>query len=100
MYPCRILCTIYLHWGHFKKGAITYVKARRLLILPGEPAATPASTSRARGLELAARMALERTQDVTRWSYLLGAVSGERVHLSWRRAVLLAPRPHRRLRFD
>jgi hypothetical protein len=44
-----------------------------------------------RGVELAARMALERTENPERWSALLGAVSGVGVHLSWRRAVLFAP---------
>lgn len=55
------------------------------------PLESPAPASLARGLELAARMALERDQDAVRWSQLLTAVTGERVHLSWRRAVLLAP---------
>jgi hypothetical protein len=55
------------------------------------PLERPASASLARGLELATRIAIEHTQDAARWNSLLSAVSGEGVHLSWRRAVLLAP---------
>ena len=55
------------------------------------PLESPAPASMARGLELAARMVLERDQDSARWSSLLSSVSGGHVHLSWRRAVLLAP---------
>ena len=44
-----------------------------------------------RGVELAARMALERNADGSRWRELLAKVSHEDVHGSWRRAVLLAP---------
>lgn len=44
----------------------------------------------ARGVELAARNALETTADSTAWQSLLERLSGEGVHGSWRRAVLLA----------
>ncbi len=49
-----------------------------------------ASAALARGVELAARMALERSTDDTGWQPLLEGLSGERKHGSWRRAVLLA----------
>ena len=44
-----------------------------------------------RGVELAARMALERHNDDSRWRELLDKFSHENAHGSWRRAVLLAP---------
>ena len=54
------------------------------------PLNRPATAALARGVELAARMALERTADGTRWQSLLERVTGEQVHGTWRRAVLLA----------
>jgi hypothetical protein len=44
----------------------------------------------ARGVELAARHAIERSADSTSWQQLLERVSREGVHGSWRRAALLA----------
>ena len=44
----------------------------------------------ARGMELAARMAIERAADGIAWRNLLNRLSGEGIHKSWRRAVLLA----------
>ncbi len=44
----------------------------------------------ARGVELAARFAIERSTDSTAWQQLLERVSREGVHGSWRRAALLA----------
>lgn len=44
----------------------------------------------ARGVELAARIALERAEDTVAWEALLARFSQEGVHGSWRRAVLLA----------
>lgn len=44
----------------------------------------------ARGLELAARMALERAVDSTRWQSFVRRLSREGTHGSWRRAALLA----------
>lgn len=43
-----------------------------------------------RGVELAARMRIERSGDSTEWQSLLERLSREGVHGSWRRAVLLA----------
>lgn len=43
-----------------------------------------------RGLELAARFSLEKLKDVSRWLAILGAVSSDGAHKTWRRAVLLA----------
>lgn len=54
------------------------------------PLDRPAAAALARGVELAARMALERATNGTRWQSLLERLSGERAHGSWRRAVLLA----------
>lgn len=54
------------------------------------PLDRPASAALARGVELAARIALERSTDDTRWQSILEGLSGERKHGSWRRAVLLA----------
>jgi hypothetical protein len=50
----------------------------------------PASAVLARGVELAARMKLERASDGTQWFEFLGVLSREGVHGSWRRSVLLA----------
>ena len=54
------------------------------------PLTRPASAALARGMELAARMALERAVDSTRWQSLVERLSCESTHGSWRRAALLA----------
>ena len=54
------------------------------------PLDRPAPAALARGVELAARMALERAADGTRWQSLVERLSREGTHGSWRRAVLLA----------
>jgi hypothetical protein len=54
------------------------------------PLDRPASAALARGVELAARIALERGADSTRWQSLIERLSREGTHGSWRRAVLLA----------
>ena len=54
------------------------------------PLKHPAPGPLVRGAELAARMALERAGDDSRWRSLLERVSREGVHGSWRRAALLA----------
>lgn len=54
------------------------------------PFERPASASLARGVELAARMMLERTTDGTSWYTLLTSLSRDGAHGSWRRAALLA----------
>lgn len=54
------------------------------------PLDRPGSTALARGVELAARMAIERATDGTRWQTLIERLSVEGVHGSWRRGVLLA----------
>jgi energy-coupling factor transporter ATP-binding protein EcfA2 len=58
--------------------------------MDGLPLGGPAPPTLARGVELAARSALETTADSTAWQLLLERLSGEGVHGSWRRAVLLA----------
>ena len=54
------------------------------------PLQSPAPAILARGVELAARFAVERSADSTSWQQLLERVSREGVHGSWRRAALLA----------
>ena len=54
------------------------------------PLDRPASAALARGVELAARMAVECAADGTRWQSLVGRLSRDGMHGSWRRAVLLA----------
>jgi hypothetical protein len=49
-----------------------------------------APLSLSRGIELAARMAIERAADSTQWDTILNRVSRESIHGSWRRAVLLS----------
>jgi energy-coupling factor transporter ATP-binding protein EcfA2 len=54
------------------------------------PLQSPAPAILARGVELTARFAIERSADSTSWQQLLERVSRQDVHGSWRRAVLLA----------
>lgn len=54
------------------------------------PLARPAPASLARGVELGARLALERAADGRRWADFLGRVSPPGAHGSWRRFSLLA----------
>ena len=54
------------------------------------PLQRPAPAMLARGVELAARFAIERSSDSIAWQQLLERVSREGVHGSWRRAALLA----------
>lgn len=50
----------------------------------------PATAMLARGVELAARMAIERATDGSSWYALIERLSQTGVHRSWRRAALLA----------
>lgn len=50
----------------------------------------PTTAMFARGVELAARMAIERATDGVRWHALVDRLSQAGVHRSWRRAALLA----------
>ena len=54
------------------------------------PLQNPAPAMLARGFELAARFAIERSADSRAWQQLLERVGREGVHGSWRRAALLA----------
>ena len=54
------------------------------------PLDRPASATLARGVELWARMTLERSEDGGRWDALLTRLTQRGIHGSWRRAVLLA----------
>ena len=53
------------------------------------PLSRPASPALARGVELAARMALEREPDDGAWSALLERLGQKSAHGSWRRNVLI-----------
>ncbi len=54
------------------------------------PLDRPAPAALALGAELAARIALERATNETRWQILVERLTAESVHRSWRRAALLA----------
>lgn len=54
------------------------------------PLSQPAPATLSRGIELAARMAIERGSDSKAWQSLLERLSRPGVHGSWRRAALLA----------
>lgn len=54
------------------------------------PLAVLGSPAQLRGVELAARVAVEETRDAATWRQMLDAVSGAGSHSVWRRAVLLA----------
>jgi hypothetical protein len=54
------------------------------------PLNRPAPADLVRGVELAARIAIERAADSAKWQSFLAAVSKEGDHSSWRRAALLA----------
>lgn len=54
------------------------------------PLHLPAPAALARGTELYARMAIERSGDSTSWQLVLDRLSRAGVHGSWRRAALLA----------
>jgi hypothetical protein len=54
------------------------------------PLDQPAPASLIRGVELAARMAIERTSDSTSWHSFLAALSKDGVNGSWNRTALLA----------
>lgn len=68
-------------------GSLLHAEPERMGQLP---LARPASAAHARGVELAARMAIERSGDSKAWESLLQRLSGADVHGSWRRAALLA----------
>ena len=74
----------------FREWAIAnslHVNSHLLARLPMD---RPAPTLLARGVELAARMAVERATDGVSWRTFLIQLSAPGVHRSWRRAVLLA----------
>jgi hypothetical protein len=54
------------------------------------PLKRPAPVALVRGVELAARFAIERQPDSAAWEAMLAALSADGAHKSWRRAVLLA----------
>jgi hypothetical protein len=54
------------------------------------PLDRPAPTRLARGVELAARMTIERATDSNQWQSFLDSVSKKEHHGSWRRAAMLA----------
>lgn len=58
--------------------------------LAGVDLTVPASPRVARGIEIAARLALEGSDDCASWLKLLGRLSSPGTHSSWRRNALLA----------
>lgn len=54
------------------------------------PLTRPAPETLVRGVEIAARLAIETSADDTQWAALLDRLSKAGIHGSWRRAVLLA----------
>ena len=68
-------------------GSLLHAEPERIAQLP---LARPASAAHARGVELAARTAIELSGDSKAWELLLERLSGADVHGSWRRAALLA----------
>jgi hypothetical protein len=54
------------------------------------PLARPAAETLMRGVEIAARLAIETSMDDTEWAALLARLSQPVIHGSWRRAVLLS----------
>ena len=54
------------------------------------PLARPAPTSLFRGVDLAARLAIEESADADAWQRLLHKLSDPEVHGSWRRAIVIA----------
>jgi len=54
------------------------------------PLSKPVSSRYARGVEIAARMALERQDNSAKWSALVSALSIAEAHSSWRRQAILA----------
>lgn len=71
-------------WAIYKLLASDAVILRRL------PLSQPAPAYLARGVELYARSLIERAENSQAWSGLLADLSGEDIHGSWRRAVLLS----------
>jgi hypothetical protein len=67
-------------------------------VLPKLPLAKPIPAGLARGIEVAARIALDTDDTGARWSSLLAIVEREGVHGSWVRPILLAlPRTEKAL---
>ena len=75
----------------YRDWAIAYVLYSQPDIRKRLPLERPAPAALVRGVELAARLSLERGNDDSGWRLLLDAVSHDGIHGSWRRAVLLAP---------
>ncbi len=75
----------------YRDWAIANVLFTEPRLLKELPSGLPAPASILRGFELAARMALEREEDNSRWESLLKEFSHDEVHGSWRQAVLLSP---------
>ena len=74
----------------FRDWAIANLLSSSPGVMERLPLDRPASGSLVRGVELAARMSLERTGDSSSWRTLLDQISRKGLHGSWRRAVLLS----------
>jgi len=73
-----------------REWAIANLLHSDLSIIERLPLDHPATAALARGVELAARIAIERQADDKAWQLLVERFSREGIHGSWRRAVLLA----------
>ena len=74
----------------FKEWAIANALFSDIALLDRLPLTRPAPSDFARGVELAARLAIERGADAEFWHQFLISTTKEGVNGSWRRAVLLA----------
>lgn len=74
----------------FREWAIANALHANAVLLDKLSLDRPATSMLARGVELAARMAIERASDGVAWNGLLERLSQPGVHRSWRRAALLA----------
>ncbi|MBC3910959.1 ATP-binding protein [Undibacterium umbellatum] len=74
----------------FRDWAIANLINGNVELIDSLPLERPIQVRLARGVELAARMAIERANDATAWYRLIGLLSPARAHLSWRRTALFA----------
>jgi PAS domain-containing protein len=81
---------VVFHHDVFRDWAIGCLLSEEPARIAELPLTIPAPEALIRGVEIAARLAVERSADDAQWSALLARLSGNEIHGSWRRAVLLA----------
>jgi len=74
----------------FRDWAIANLLHENTAKISALPLSRPAPASLFRGVELAARLAIEGSTDIETWKTLLNTLSQPGVHGSWRRAVVVA----------